>query len=461
MLLGNLLFWCANLIYCFEDIEKRVYFLFFNVTMMGFFLSRPTIDMIKGIVWWENDSSHDFFALGSIMLSSVCLFLGHCLFDKIQKIDSKENENLKRGYFFEALKSKFIYNLRIVSSILFYISFLFYFLLEIEKFLFLRNRDYAELYSAFKSKLPSLFGTIASMCKYFMFIYLSTFPKKFSVFICLTLYIISSIPIFFVGARSFIVLNVIFSFLYYFTRDSINSLIYIENLGEKKWIGKPERLFLVIISPFFAFIMGVWNYMRDGLKSGLNILETIVDLYYKQGVTYHVLRLGHELIPKFENHGFVNYTFGEIIDYFSHGKLAQILFGGRSLSDFTQSVEKALYANRLDHKLAYTYDPQWFISGHGFGSSYILEVYADFGYIGIALFSFILGAVFSYMLKIMNKNSFCMYISLAFLSNVYFIPRASALSSIHWIFFIQFIAPTVLCYFLARLCVKEYSILKV
>lgn len=448
MLLGTLLFLMSNVVYCFEDIRRRIYFLFFNITFFTFLMARPLIYMFNFELWWYFGDRPTMFALNSIMISLVFMFIGHYLSDKISKSGS--------GFYFSTVESsKFIYNLRIISRILLYISFLFYFLVEIEKFLFMKSRNYAELYSSYKSELPGIFNFIATIYKYFLCIYLSTLPPKFESFICLSLFVFSSVPSFLIGSRNGLVLNSIFVFIYYFTRDSINNkILKLEN--KKKWIGTFEKLFLTLVSPIFLFVLGIWNYLRDKQSSHLGIFATLIDFFEKQGVTFDILCFGYKLFPTFISQG-TNYTFGRIIDYFSHGKLSQILFGVKPLSEFHQSIEHVFYSNNFAHKLSYAVSPQEFLYGHGYGSSFILETYADFGYLGIALFSLILGIFFSNIIKIMNKGAIYMSIILVSLMNVFYLGRDSSSRWIEFIIYFQFIFPVLVCYMLAKLCIKEYS----
>ena len=441
-LCGILLYLASNVLYCFENIRSRIYFLFFNITFFGFYISRPLINMIKDKNWWYFGNEATSFSLNSMMLSLVCLFLGHYLVDKISN-----NSNLNS---YE--NPKFNYNLKLISHVLFYISFIFYFYSEIEKIIFMRSHNYAELYSEFKSSLPSYFNFIGSMCKYFLCIYLSTLPSKFSSSICLSLYVLSAIPSFLIGARNGIVLNTIFAFLYFFTRDSIDDKLD----KNTKWIGKFEKNCMILLSPIFIFILGAWNYLRDGTDSKLGILRTFIDLFEKQGVSFDVLCLGYLLYPKFQSPG-INYTFGGIIDYFLHGKFSQIFFGTEAISDVHQSIQHVLYGNNFAHKLSYAVSATNFLNGHGFGSSYILETYADFGYIGVILISLTLGMFFASIINFISKGPLYTSVVLSSLMYIYFSARSSALRWIEFVIYIQFIIPVVLCYTLAKLCIKEYS----
>lgn len=468
-LISIVTFWIVNLIYCFENIGNRIYFLVFNITVFVFLISRPFISFIRGNSWWNFERSSVNFALNSLMLTLVFMFLGNIFAESIMKRKNfrlrnkvsnikKEREKYKSFDYIE--NSDFIKNLRLISIILFYFTFVFLFITETEKFLVMRSKSYVEYYTSFESSLPFLFLALGSMCKYFLCVFLASMPKKSMAFIPLFLFIVSTIPDFLIGLRNPIVLNVIFVFLYYFTRDNIDCIKYSKKDNEKvkvKWLGKMEWSLIVLLVPCIMFVLGIYNYIRDGnTAESSGFFDIIIDLFYKQGVSFDVLCIGYEAIPKIEYTGFTNYTFGGIIDYFTHGKLAQVLWGAESLGS-GNNMDMALYSNSFSHRMSYASGGQEYLNGHGWGSSYILEMYADFGYWGIILFSILIGMFFAYIIRFMGKGSFQCTMALLILTSIYFCPRNSALGFIEFIVYLQFVVPVFTCYLLSGLCVKRYT----
>ena len=450
LVIGVFSFWIANVIYCFEDIRKRIYFLMFNVAFFMLLIARPLISMMREEVWWYFSEASENFTLNALMISLVFLFLGHYISDKM----STNKNTISENYFELSQNSKYIQHLRTISLCFFYVSFVFLMATKFESFRFVKSHKYTDLYLPFHSNLPSFFSLFGSMNRYFLCIFLSTFPKKSVSFMPLAMYIFSAVPLFLVGARRDIVLNVIFVFLYYFTRDSLN--FYFLKQKAQKWIGKFEWSLMLLCTPAAMFVLGIYNYLRSGIKTNLGIFGTIMDLFYNQGISFDVICIAYETIPKIKYTGFTNYTFGRIIDYFLHSKIAQVLFGGTPLES-GQSVDAGLHSNIFAHRLSYTAREQEYLEGNGWGSSFIVEPYADFGYIGIVLISLVIGVFLSRALKNMNKNSLIASIVLVAMSEIYYAPRSSALSWIDFVVYIQFIIPVVLCHSLAKLFMKEYS----
>ena len=89
----------------------------------------------------------------------------------------------------------------------------------------------------------------------------------------------------------------------------------------------------------------------------------------------------------------VIFTFGPVIDYFARGSLGAI-FGGKAFEHTTNSVELAIDSNSYAHNLSYLVLNKEYLKGHGIGSSYIMELYTDYGMIGVFLLSLLLGMLF-------------------------------------------------------------------
>mgnify|MGYP001354120054 CR=1 FL=1 len=432
-----------NILYAFENIKTRIWFLIMHITIFTFLISRPFISMLRGEAWWERTSQKPeniVFSITAIMISMFMMYIGAVIAEHV--LSTKKTIE-KEG------KKQFRDNLQAVSMVVFYITMVFFLIQEGEKLLFMHGKTYVEFYSGFQSKLPGGFLSIASLMRYSLCIFLATFPNKRRTFIALALYEISAIPQLLIGVRNPIILNSLFIFLYYFLRDSIGD--------EKKWIGKIEKLLLMIGIPFGVVFMSVFAYIRSGLKiAQLNIFKLFIDFFYGQGVTFDVLGIvyGHRLNLPMRD--WRNYTFGGMIDYIVHGRIGQALWGTEALPSNNCWANGRL-SNNLSHNFAYLYMEEDYLKGRGYGSSYLLENYIDFGYIGVIVFSLILGILLIYMLQRIGKNTLVDTIVLVSLTTIFFIPRAEATGWLTFIVTAQFWICIIACYMAAYIC-KNVSI---
>ncbi len=445
-LCGVLSLFLSNLLYGFSAARQRIVFLLFHATLFTFLLSRPFISMLRGDVWWYFDFSAVSFALNSLLLTLLFLRFGEIFGEAILSRSLQ-----KRNVCQLDKNSEYVWNFRhalqIISLIFFILTMSVYLMLQIEKLVFMQGRDYAEIYSSFRTTFPFYVETLASMMKFALCFFLATMPSKRLAFLPLFVYWLSAVPALIIGQRSLIVLHTVFIFLYYIFRDI---------KGDAQcWLGKGEVVFLFACGVPVLFFLGAYNYIRDGVGVSLGLWDNIVDLFYKQGVSFDVLCMGYSALPDLPDVIPKNYTFGPFIDYFQHGSLAQILFGAESLGSGNSEVI-AIYGHSFADSLAYTIHPGY-LSGHGYGSSYLLETFADWGYCGVICFSSILGMIFSSAYAFFCKNTFISALTLVCLLNLFYIPRASATSWLQFLTTMQFWLAAIFCYITAGVCSRQYS----
>lgn len=458
MLSGVLLILINNMLYSFERIKSRVYFLFFNVMVFIFLIGRPTIEMLKREERWEIGSGATIWALSAIFTSLLFLFIGSLVAEKLVDNSEIKKEKLNQYYcnsFNKRLCYKnnnveFIKSIRKISLFLFYITMSFLLLYQFEQLMFMRGREYVEYYTAFKSRLPHIFLSISDTYKYFFCIFLATMPKKKETFVPLALYIISAIPSLIIGIRGPLVLNLIFVFLYYLLRDILED--------KEKWIGYKEKAAIAIFAPTGIIFLGAYNYIREGEDVSQNtIIDLFIDFIHKQGVSFNVLCIGYDSIPYISKSGVISYTFGGVIDYFTHGTIAQKLFGAKALPS-GNNLTIALESNSFAHRMAYISRGQEYLDGHGWGSSYLLETFADFGFIGIIVFSSIMGCLLMLFIPMIKRNWCLATYAFMILTYIYFCPRDAATGWMTFASTFQFTGTLVFTHIFAKLCTKRYFI---
>lgn len=440
----------ANVIYSFEDIGKRILFFIFNLTFFLFLLGRPVVSFIRGDRWDYFTKEQICFALTSIFISLIFLLLGAVL---VNVLPNKDEE--KTNFSSEHLKNVnglFICNLQNISLMIFYVTEFFKLSVEFEKLFLMSGKRYEDFYMGLPHKLPSVFYIVSELALPSLCIFLSTYPSKKKTFIPLCLYLISGLPMLKIGARGEFVLNAVFVFTYYFLRDHLN-----KKCDKQKWIGSFEKTFLIIAVPAMISFLSIYNYSRSNLElKSKNPIFLIADFIHKQGVSFDVLSIGYGTIPNIYNGINKFYTFGNLIDYFKYSSLSRFFSGIKDLPA-GNSVERALYSNSFSHSMSYQSRGKEYLEGHGWGSSYILETYADFGFLGVILYSLFIGMLLVLFIRFLKRSWLSSTISLMIISSIFFVPRAEATDFILFLITPQFWFVVLICWLLTSLSIKQYG----
>ena len=203
---------------------------------------------------------------------------------------------------------------------------------------------------------------------------------------------------------------------------------------------------IFIGTPVLLVFFTVYASFRSGLdvKVG-NVFSSILDFFYGQGVSFDVLCIGYGYMLGLKILCPCNYTFGGIIDYLYRGTIGQKLFNTQPLTSYN-SVFNAKNSNSLSHALSYLSLKDDYLAGRGRGSSYLLEVMTDFGWIGVIVFSLLLGSLLILMVYSFGRKILLSTLILACLQNIFFMPRAEATSWLTFIVTLQFWCCVAGCY---------------
>ncbi|MCF2555207.1 O-antigen polysaccharide polymerase Wzy family protein [Faecalicatena contorta] len=450
-LLSVMLIFFVNILIGVQDVKSRLLFLIFQVSFFTFLVGRPLIGIILKIEGWMGSGQQKeniIFAFSLVFLSLLCMAFGVVLIEAFYRI-KRSNVSLTKSL---EKKNEFVKPLQLVSLIIFFVTLVFYLLVQIEPLIFMKGKTYVEYYTGFQSRIPGIFHTIASFMKYSLCIFLATMPSKKRAFFPLILFVLSAVPMLIIGVRNPIMLNSLFVVIYYCIREIKNS--------REKWIGRFEKIVIVIITPIALIFMAMYTAIRSQIAlSESNPFRYLVRFFYEQGVTFNVLQIGYgyrQGIKDLKHH----YTFGGMIDYIQRGTIGQKIWGMDPLPSGNCEINGIL-SNNLSHNLSYISMKEEYLNGRGRGSSFLLETYFDWGYIGVMLFSIGLAILLIVFLHRFGKKMLSSTVILVALTSIYFIPRAEATGWLTFIITIQFWSCVCVVYLATYCCMKIAWIRKI
>ncbi len=454
-LTGIFLLWCAGMIYSAADIRRRILLFFFFITFFVFLLGRPLIGLCRGENWfdyagWYYYSGADTgIALIVLYLSLLFVWLGAMAGNRYRRGRHAggrgEGRERDRGY-----AHTYRHAMRLVAGVMFGISVTCTIAIGLEKIAFMANHTYANYYVSFRSHYPYVIYAFSTFTEYSLFFYLAAMPEKRNAFWMLFFYVLSAAPSLIVGQRFPIVSNLILAVIYYVLRDSYGS--------RKTWIAAGEKALMAVCAPLGLIFLGAYNYIREGTASTLSGAWAIItDLFFKQGVTFSWLSSGLGALDKLPGGGTANYTFGGILDYFRYGSIGRLILGSDGLGQ-GNNLLKATQGSSMAHHISYVLMGDQYLEGHGCGSSFLLEVYADFGLIGIAAFSLALGFFLIWLAEFGKRGVFPLAMLLSAVPGILFMARAEAIGGISFLFRMPFWCTALACQAGSLLLTRRYAV---
>lgn len=465
LLWSCVILWIHNIVFSIRDIKTRFLFLMFHLMFFLFVLGRPLFTIFKGwdlvVVQIEYGANFEGIILSFKIIYCVLLFIliGNRIVPCYKMYKIKQNSPIQRKkiltsiiYLLEdndnncskndrrieknnSMKTK---DFRFAILFVLIVSFFASLILGVEKLVYIFNNSYTESYINFQSKMPYVIYIISSFFDYTVYFYLATFPDKKHSIICMLIYIISEVPSFLGGERNPICLAILFCIVYVIVRHFKDD--------NNVWINKRIKIVGFVGLVLGMIIMGIVNYYREGTSLGsIDPFLIIEDLIYKQGVTFSWICVALSNITLLRSQSVISYTFGGLIDYVCHNKVAQLFFGAIPLTN-TNSIQMAKLSNDMSHHLSYLALGEEYLKGHGTGTSFLIEVFADFGWIGIVLFCVLLGLLFFYSWKLCSSSYKTRVFLFCLINGILFMPRGTTLECISFLWRISFWCCLFLCF---------------
>lgn len=457
MLAGVVCLYLANVVYGFLDMRSRLLFLFLHAGIALFLLSRPVIGALNPErTWLLSTVETTSFALTALYLSMMSLFIGMALCGAVTSWNEKEDARIRKlspkslfdrsfayagcshrenktgriakfvsGFVGAVSKEDKFRYIRFAALVCFLVSIAGSYCEGAIKLSYMSGLSYEDYYLISSSDhVPWVISTLKTMAPYMLCAYLATMPKRLPSTVCLGMYALSTIPMLMIGSRGDFVIAFLFAALYYVFRSIVD-----EN---ERWITRRVAVIAAVAVPVGVFAMGMWTYIRaDEVANMTSIFAVFEDAFYKQGVSFSVMGYAYDVNPQIQDLGFKFFTICAYVDNIVNGFIGTTFFGVEPLPS-TNSAELALQGQSYSHTMSFFAHPNY-LGGEGYGSSYILEWYADFGYGGIAVGSFILAVGLYLLSRSVGRSWFWGTSALISSMAVFHMPRGAATE---WIAFI-------------------------
>lgn len=392
---------------CFKDINRNIFFVLFLCSFYTFLISGDVAQVFFNKTYYqylnmpEEAIRHSHIAT---LISIFFLFVGYFV-TKTNNLSSQSSEEC----------SSKMASYRKITLLIFYVSYAVLLFDTINILLFVLSNGYVAYYSSYKSVLPDIVVSIGDFCPMAFCGFLATFPRKRKAVLPIILYLFFAIVCLLMGQRGGIVYITSFIFSLCLYRNKYYSY-------GQKWVKKRLVLFLLILVPFALVAFQLITFIRNGSEIVFNSFgETLGDFFINIGSSSKVIKNGYLYRDSISSFKF--YSFGDVINYFKYSRLFTWLTGINPPSIHSETF--ALEGHSFDAFISYMYMRTQFLNGEGSGSSFVAELYADFGFFGVAAGSLFYGFLLKKISHFDRNNWIMTTIKLYMLLYIFKTPRGN------------------------------------
>ena len=411
LFISVLLIYISLIIDCLKDWKKKILLLAFLLAIFLFILGNPTITILLGKEFNKIYSKENInFGFYCLYASLFGLFISNFLHDYKNIKYKKDKDFFRFSFDINFIKKVVILPILALSGM----SLL---LLGIEEIVFISNHTYVDFYAKFSSQLPIFIRMFVQFWLISVCFYLATKPKMKNAVLILCINLLLNVPSFIVGMRSPLMINVAFMLIY----------ITIRYIQANKKFNIKFIIVGVCLVPILMVGLSVYGSSRNGKINGDVFEEPITKFLIDQGHMFDIIADSKDLLPSLPNNGLINYVIGPVYDTVTNNPITRKIFGIPNIGNQNETTLK--YSHNMKMQLSFLFYGDDFFNGLGVGTSYILETYVTFGYLGILLWSMLIAFFCNYAnwsLKYPSKLV-CNGILLLVLSQYLYTPRANAL----------------------------------
>ncbi|PID82377.1 MAG: hypothetical protein CSB16_01375 [Clostridiales bacterium] len=405
--------WLVGIVYSIYDLNRNIFFLVFLFGFFNFLIGRSIL-ILFGIfeevyTYTPSDSLNGQIL---ILISITSLVIGYILFDNYLLSKNKNITNISGDKSYNSEKNN---RIKFISKCLYIFTYPFLIFSVIITVAYVMKNGYLSLYVGNYVKTSFIVKKIADISVVSFYFFLATMPKKKEAKPFLFLFFIYLFLSLLTGSRFDFFIGLLIIFIYYILRNSINS--------EKLWFPnkyyKYLTVFLIIIVIFFTF----YNFFRFGSNSiaimkKMGPLKMVTRFSYDQGVNVNIPKRIFKYSDQIPDDRY--YTTFSIYKFYNRN--VSRITGKKFISG--NSKFKALMTPSLADRLSYIMYPERYLNGEGGGSSYVAEVYLDFGYFGLIIANFLIVLLLFAINKMIRRNYLSFVLGIYMLMGLLKSPRA-------------------------------------
>ncbi len=327
--------------------------------------------------------------------------------------------------------------LRQLSMIVLLVSSVPFFYSLFQTVLYVLKHGYLNSFTTQADGVPSIIGRLSMFFVPAFAVFLATLPNKKQMKLPLAVYGIYMVTSIFTGRRNIIVTEALMLVIYFVMRDNL--------LPKGKRLLKKRTLAVAGIFGIAAmYLLQLFALIRSGLSgASRNLGSMLVSFFDSQGASFRVIIQTINHINSFNLSASYQYLFYPFELFVHNNVVTRALFGLTPIVE-VQNSSFVQTTHNFAHVLTYLVDPARYLSGGGFGTSYVAEAYVAYRIFGVIAVSLMIGFAFRFFSSLLSRSWVVIAASLIAIKSFVYIPRSFAFLWVTDVFNI-----TYLCFFIA------------
>lgn len=277
-------------------------------------------------------------------------------------------------------------------------------------------------------------------------VFLATLPSKRQMKFPMVIYGVYMLASLFTGRRNTFVCEALMIVIYFVLRDSLLP-------KEERIIKKKIIIWGIVIGIILMYLLELVAELRAGSSSTKKgFLYSLVNFIYSQGASFRVVIQTVNCWDLFNHQTTYQFLFYPFEQYAHNNGLINTIFGFSPITE-VQSMRFVLTTHNYAHVITFMVDPSRYLSGGGFGTSFVAEAYVAYGIAGVGVISAIVGFAFRFFSSMLTRSWVFIAVGLIALKDFVYIPRNFAFSWVIDVFNITYLVYFVGVYLIALLLV--------
>jgi oligosaccharide repeat unit polymerase len=316
----------------------------------------------------------------------------------------------------------------------------FYMLFQIILLVF--QHGYRGSYVMNNSSVPSVISRMSAFFAPSFAVFLATLPNRKQMWFPLVIYSAYMLTSLFTGRRNIFVCELLMLLIYAFLR------VVLSRKG-KLALSKKKILLVVLFCAVSAYMMQLVALIRNGSSfTAKGFFATIGDFIYSQGASFRVVIQTVNCWNRFDHQTAYQYLFYPFEKYVHNNVLLSSIFGFAPITE-GQNIRFVSSTHNFAHVITFMVNPAYYLSGGGFGTSFVAEAYVAYGMAGVVIVSAMVGVIFRFFSSLLTRNWVVIAMGLIALKDFVYIPRNLTFSWVIDVFSLTYLAYYIAVYFLA------------